>query len=355
MEKSTMPDTGSFSPSILEVCNVDVEYGASTRGVFGRRTRPTRALASINLSLRKGETLGLVGESGSGKTTLARTIMGLLPPSAGSVWLNGEDVTVLGKPARKRVLRSMQMIFQDPLSSLHPRRRVADAIAEPLRIHGIGTATGRREAALELLNKVGLSSAQADRYPQHFSGGQRQRIAIARALALDPDLIVADEPVSALDVSVQADILNLLQAMRSERNMAMLFISHDLAVVRHLCDRIGVMYLGRLIEIGSGRAVTEQPMHPYTTALLSAAPKIAASGDSQSASKPIVLSGEIPNHQNPPSGCPFHTRCWLAAELGHPERCRASAPPLQNAFSGHQVACHFHEQAHHSRPKASSG
>lgn len=328
---------------LLEVRDVAVEFATGgKRGLF-QKPEMFRALDDIHLSLQRGETLGLIGESGSGKTTLGKAIMGLVPTAQGTMTLDGKVISGLSAKDRVPVARQVQMVFQDPYSSLHPRQTIAQTLAEPLKIHNSVPAAQQAAKVTELLARVGLSPQHAHRHPQHFSGGQRQRVAIARAIANDPALIIADEPVSALDVSVQAQVLNLLDDLRRDTNMAMLFISHDLSVVRHLCQRIAVMYLGRIVEVAPAAEMVAKPAHPYTKALLSAAPRVHAKNRGKV--KPIVLKGDVPSHANAPNGCPFHTRCWLYEQKGCPVRCRSETPPLALAGAGRQSACFFPEEA----------
>jgi oligopeptide/dipeptide ABC transporter ATP-binding protein len=291
-----------------------------------------QALDGVSLSLARGETLGLVGESGSGKSTLARALMLGLRPEAGEILFDGAPVSRLSGAALKALRRRMQMVFQDPYSSLDPRMTVARILAEPLIAHGIGTRAGRAAAIAELLAKVGLPSDAATRLPAQFSGGQRQRIAIARALALSPEALIADEPVSALDVSVQAQIVNLLRDLKQERGIALLVIAHDLALVHQLSDRIAVLYLGRVVEEGPADGLVASPLHPYTAALLSASPQ----PDPRAASRRIVLKGEPPSALDRPSGCAFHPRCPIARPA-----CAVTAPPLAAAGDRRSVACFF--------------
>jgi oligopeptide transport system ATP-binding protein len=295
----------------------------------------------VSFQLRRGETLGLVGESGCGKSTTGRAIIRLYKPTAGRIVFDGVDISELSGVPLRRMRRRMQMIFQDPYASLDPRTNVSGIIAEPLEIHGVGTGRERRERVRELLATVGLNPDFGDRYPHEFSGGQRQRIGVARALALNPDLIVADEPISALDVSIQAQILNLLEKLQVQFHLTYLFIAHDLSVVRHISDRIAVMYLGRIVELATSREVNRTPLHPYTVALLSAIP--VPDPVVESRRRRIILRGDVPSPVNPPSGCRFHTRCWLRERLGNPERCTTEDPPLRPLASGHEVACHFAE------------
>ena len=301
------------------------------RDGFGPRPR-LRAVDDVSLSIAPGEVLGLVGESGSGKSTIGRLVLRLIEPSSGSVAFDGRDITRMPASQLRPLRRSMQMVFQDPYASLNPRRNIGNAIAEVLALHGIGAAAERRERVAALLTQVGLSAEDAARRPREFSGGQRQRIAIARALAVGPRFLVADEPVSALDVSVQAQIVNLLQDLQERNGFSYLFIAHDLAVVRHIADRVMVMYLGRVVETGPKERVYAAPHHPYTQALLSAVPE----PDPDAPRRRIVLSGDVPSPMAVPPGCAFSSRCPIAQEI-----CRRSRPPLAQVGTGHAVACHF--------------
>ena len=291
-----------------------------------------RAVDDVSFDVFKGETLGLVGESGSGKTTAGRTLLRLYEPTAGSIIYDGKDITKVPiQPYR----RKMQYIFQDPYASLNPRMTVGDIVGEPIDIHNLASNKAeRRERINSLLEQVGLNSEQATRYPHEFSGGQRQRIGIARALAVEPEFIVCDEPVSALDVSIQAQIINMLEKLQQDMGLTYLFIAHDLAVVKHISQRIGVMYLGKIVELTETRELHARPMHPYTRALLSAIP--AFDPQVNRSKKRIILEGEIPNPLTPPKGCVFSTRCPYAKEI-----CREQTPVLKEMNSGHQVACHF--------------
>ncbi|MCS7079715.1 MAG: ATP-binding cassette domain-containing protein [Chloracidobacterium sp.] len=289
-----------------------------------------KAVDDVSFVLQPGETFGLVGESGCGKTTVGRAVLRLIEPSSGSVVFQGHDLLRLTTLELRRMRRDMQIIFQDPYASLNPRMRVGDAIAEPLIIHGVGNPQSRRERVAELLRLVGLDPDYANRYPHEFSGGQRQRIGIARALALEPKFIVADEPVSALDVSVQAQVINLLADLREQFGLTYLFISHGLAVVEHFCTQVGVMYLGKLVEIAPSRRLFAQPRHPYTQALLESIPI----PDPTRRKVRAPLAGDIPSPLSPPSGCRFHPRCPIAVE-----ECRHAVPPLRDLGDGHQVAC----------------
>ncbi len=291
-----------------------------------------RAVEDVSLQIYKGETLGLVGESGSGKTTIGRTLLRLYEPTSGSIYYNGKDITkVQMQPYR----RKMQYIFQDPYASLNPRKTVGDIVGEPIDIHKLTRDKNERKERIQaLLNEVGLNSEHATRYPHEFSGGQRQRIGIARALAVQPEFIVCDEPVSALDVSIQAQIINMLEKLQSEMGLTYLFIAHDLAVVKHISQRIGVMYLGKVVELTDTQELHRNPVHPYTRALLSAIPVFDPRINKER--KRIILEGEIPNPLNPPKGCVFSTRCAYAKEI-----CHEQGPILTELSAGHQVACHF--------------
>jgi oligopeptide transport system ATP-binding protein len=300
-----------------------------------------QAVDGVSFDLARGETLGLVGESGCGKSTTGRAIIRLNPPTGGRIIFDGVDVTEFKGTALRQLRRRMQMIFQDPYASLDPRMTAGGIIAEPLDIHDVGESSDRHERVRELLTTVGLNPAYASRYPHEFSGGQRQRIGVARALALNPDLIVADEPISALDVSIQAQIINLLERLQAEFGLTYLFIAHDLSVVRHISDRTAVMYLGRVVELAASRELSFKPLHPYTVALLSAVP--IPDPVVESHRRRIILKGDVPSPVNPPSGCRFHTRCWLREKLGNPERCVTEDPSLRVLDKRHEVACHFAE------------
>ena len=301
------------------------------RGVFSRVVGHVRAVDNVSFYVRKGETLGLVGESGCGKTTVGRSILRLIEPTAGSVDFDGTDLIAVKGGDLRKLRRRMQIIFQDPYSSLNPRMTVLDIVGEALAIHGIAKGKAREDRVKQLLERVGLAARYVNRYPHEFSGGQRQRIGIARALALNPDFIVCDEAVSALDVSVQAQVINLLMDLRKEFGLAYLFIAHDLSVVRHISDRIAVMYLGEIVETAGGDELFERPLHPYTQALLSAVPV----PDPTRERSRIVLEGDVPTPINPPSGCHFHPRCQFAEEI-----CRQEAPGITDAGEGHTFCCH---------------
>lgn len=327
---------------LLEIRDLAVHFRGPPDGLVGHGD-PIRAVDGVDLDLGAGRTLALVGESGSGKTTVGRAIVRVQDVDRGSIRLNGRDLIPLKRRELREARRSFQLIFQDPLSSLNPRWTVGDIITEPLRIHRKRAGDHPARVA-ELLDLVGLPVSASRRYPFEFSGGQRQRIGIARALAVEPELIVCDEPVSALDVSIQAQIINLLERIQRETGVAYLFISHDLAVVRHMADELAVMYLGRIVESAPARDIYTQPRHPYTAALLSAAP--VPDADVEQERDRVVLTGDMPSPSNPPSGCRFHTRCWLRTALDDPESCTTSDPALAPVSDGsaHTVACHFSDQ-----------
>ena len=302
------------------------------RGVLQRVAGHVKAVDGVSFAIQAGETLCLVGESGCGKSTVGKTILRLQEPTAGQIWLGGTDVTTLDEEQMRVHRREVQMVFQDPYSSLNPRMRAGQIIAEPLENFGLAEGADKDRQVHSLLEKVGLRKDAADRFPFEFSGGQRQRLGIARALALNPKLIVADEPVSALDVSVQAQVLNLLMDLQDEFGLAYLFISHDLAVVEHIGHRIAVMYLGRIVELAPKDRIFAQPQHPYSEALMAAAPI----ADPKARRKRLVIEGDVPSPMNPPAGCHFHTRCPYAEA-----RCKLEYPPLQEIAPGHVVACHL--------------
>jgi oligopeptide/dipeptide ABC transporter ATP-binding protein len=320
---------------LLEVRGL-TKYFPVRGGLLHRVTAQVRAVDGVDFIIEQGRTLGLVGESGCGKSTLGRAILRLHEPTSGQVLLEGEDFTALSRDALIAERRRMQIIFQDPFASLSPRRTVAQIIREPLDVHKIGSPDERDQRVIELLDIVSMGPEVRDRYPHEFSGGQRQRIGIARALALDPQFIVADEPVSALDVSVQSQVLNLIAKLKRERGIAFLFISHDLAVIQHISDEIGVMYLGRIVERASVEDLYRDPKHPYTKALMSAIPV----PDPGRKSQRVILSGDVPSPMNPPSGCAFHTRCPVA----RPECAQQEPPTIDVGTSGtpHEVACHLY-------------
>jgi peptide/nickel transport system ATP-binding protein len=326
----------SDSP-LLEAKGLIKKFSVGGSGLFGKDSRQIAAVNGVNFQVIEGETLALVGESGCGKTTLARTVGLMLKPDAGAILFDGHEVTKLGSRALKPFRRRIQIVFQDPFSSLNPRLTVGAVIAEPLVIHGIGDATEHRARVFEVAEAVGLNVADMDLYPHQFSGGQRQRIAIARALAPEPSLIIADEPVSALDVSIQSQILNLFADLQRDRGLTYLFISHDLSVVRHIADRVAVMYLGRIVETGPTEEIFENPRHPYTRALLAAAPRIGKgkrrSGD--------TLEGDVPSVLNAIEGCPFNPRCWITRAS-----CFQTRPKLEPMLGDptHLSACHLRDE-----------
>ncbi|HMD51336.1 MAG TPA: dipeptide ABC transporter ATP-binding protein [Solirubrobacteraceae bacterium] len=312
-----------------------VKHFPITRGVIvQRRIGAVRAVDGISFDLDRGETLGIVGESGCGKSTTARLLMRLLDCTEGEICFEGEDITRLRGARLKAIRREMQMIFQDPYSSLNPRKTVGSIVAEPFAIHGLLRGKGERKRAVqELMETVGLNPEHYNRFPHEFSGGQRQRIGVARALALKPKLLIADEPVSALDVSIQAQVLNLLRDLQRRLGLTLLFIAHDLSVIRHMCDRVAVMYLGKIVEVGPREAIYDYPRHPYTGALLSAVPAV---DPSRRGSERRLLSGDVPSPAYPPQGCRFHTRCEKAQRL-----CSSDEPVLKDTGSGTRAACHY--------------
>jgi peptide/nickel transport system ATP-binding protein len=335
-------ESRASGPALLQVSDLAVHFPLLRGIIFERPIGMLKAVDGVSFEIMARETLGLVGESGSGKSTIGRAIVRLVQPTSGRIAFDGRDITHLGEADLKSTRRRMQMIFQDPYASLDPRMDVAAIVGEPLRAFGL---EGRRQRAAkvgDLLARVGLDPSLANRYPHEFSGGQRQRIGIARALSVAPDLVVADEPVSALDVSIQAQIINLLQRLQETLGLTYLLISHDLAVVERMSHRIAVLYLGRFAEIGPTRSMRRRPLHPYTVALLSATPELSA--DRAAPTQRITLSGEIPSPLSPPSGCRFRTRCWLNQKLGNPDICAAAEPPLAAAEAGHLVACHFFDR-----------
>ncbi|MEP6637775.1 MAG: ABC transporter ATP-binding protein [Chloroflexota bacterium] len=326
---------------LLTVKDLQVYFPILT-GVLRRRTGWVRAVDGVSFHIDRGETLGLVGESGSGKTTIGRTIVRITQPLAGSIDLGGVDLLALKGEDLRRRRRRFQMVFQDPYSSLDPRQTVGEILAEPLRVHNLFSGKARETRVAELLDLVGLDTSFVERYPHEFSGGQRQRIGIARALAVEPEIIVCDEPISALDVSIQAQVINLLERLQADLGLTYLFIAHDLAVVRHIADRVAVMYLGKIVEIAPADLLYAQPLHPYTVALLSAVP--VPDARTERSRRRIILKGDIPSPADPPSGCRFHTRCWLRERLGNPEICATEDPPLApiaKATPEQTVACHF--------------
>jgi len=320
---------------LLEVKDLKKWFPISGGGIIAKTVGHVKAVDGISFSVRKGETLGLVGESGCGKTTAGKTLLRLIEPTAGQAIFEGKDIYSLNREELRKARREMQIIFQDPYSSLNPRMTVGEIIGEPLEIHGVARGAEKQKRVGQLLDVVGLASFHARRYPHEFSGGQRQRIGIARALALNPKLIVCDEPVSALDVSIQSQVINLLEDLQKEFNLTYIFIAHGLSVVKHVSDRVGVMYLGKMMEISPSAELYANPLHPYTEALMSAIPI----PDPTVRRERIVLEGDVPSPVNPPSGCRFHTRCRYATQLGN--RCMTEEPQLEEIAPDHFVACHL--------------
>ena len=316
---------------MLEVTDLQMHFPVR-KGVFGRTTGYVYAVDGVSFTIDDGETLGLVGESGCGKTTVGRAVLRLLDPTNGAIRLDGDDITTLGNQALRPYRRRMQIIFQDPFSSLDPRMSAGDIVGELLGVHGVAKGAERRERVAALFERVGLRADQLSNYPHEFSGGQRQRLSIARALSLNPELIICDEPVSALDVSIQAQVINLLMDLQAEFGLSYLFIAHDLAVVEHISDRVAVMYLGRIVEYAQTRALFENPQHPYTESLLAAVPV----PDPTRPPAKRHLQGDVPSPVNRPSGCHFHTRCPYATA-----QCREQEPVLKTLTDGHRVACHL--------------
>jgi oligopeptide transport system ATP-binding protein len=326
-----MPDTQTNRKELLRVENL-VKYYPILGGVFLKEVASVKAVDGVSLTVDKGETLGLVGESGCGKTTLGRALLRLEEPTSGSVYFNNKNILDYNPRQLRSLRREMQIVFQDPFSSLNPRKTVAHIIGEPLLVHGMGNRKARNERVLDLLEVVGLRKEHMRRYPHQFSGGQRQRIGVARALALNPKLIVCDEAVSALDVSIQAQVINLLKDLQEEFDLTYLFISHDLSVVEHISDRVAVMYLGKIVESTSSEKLYQKPLHPYTQALLSASPL----PDPRASRNRIILKGDVPSPIDPPPGCRFHTRCLFARDV-----CRKREPEYREVDKDHWVACFF--------------
>ena len=327
------PPNAAASASLIEVRDLCKHFPIHA-GLLSRHVGDVKAVDGVDFSIAQGETLGLVGESGSGKTTIGRVILRLLPATSGEVLFEGRDVVHMRRGDIRRLRKEMQIIFQDPFASLNPRMTVREIVGEPLRIHHLATGRGVDERVGELLKMVGLQPYHANRYPHEFSGGQRQRIGIARALAVAPKFIVCDEPVSALDVSIQAQVINLLEDLQQQLGLTYLFIAHDLSVVRHISTRVAVMYVGKIMEIADRDDLYENPLHPYTQALLSAIP--IPDPHVESRRKRIVLTGDIPSPVNPPMGCRFHTRCPIAFD-----RCKIEIPPFEQYAPGHSAACHW--------------
>ena len=337
-ETATVPNTNGANGKYLVDAQNLVKYYPVRGGLLYRTVAEVKAVDDVSFQIKAGETFGLVGESGCGKTTVGRTLLRLVPATSGKAIFEGKDVFQLGGGELKRMRRDMQIIFQDPYSSLDPRMPVGEIVGEGLLVHGIGSKKEREERVRETMSRVGLRGQFVRRYPHEFSGGQRQRVGIARALALDPKVLVLDEPVSALDVSIQAGIVNLLEELQDRLGLAYLFIAHDLSVVRHISDRVAVMYLGKIVEIGTSEQVYETPSHPYTQALLSAVPVPDPAIERRR--RRILLTGDVPSAVLPPSGCRFRTRCWKAREI-----CAAEEPALIDRGQGHPSACHFAETA----------
>jgi oligopeptide/dipeptide ABC transporter ATP-binding protein len=333
-----MSTSDSAGEPLLEVTGLTKHFPVTSGIIFKRQVGAVQAVDGISFSVNKGETLGLVGESGCGKTTTGRMIMRLLKPTSGRILFEGHDITTMSQGALRPLRRDIQMIFQDPYSSLNPRKTVGSIVGAPFKLQNLQTENGVKKAVQDLLELVGLNPEHYNRYPHEFSGGQRQRIGVARTLALKPKLVVADEPVSALDVSIQAQVINLLEDLQDEFDLTYVVIAHDLSVVRHIADRVAVMYLGKLVEIADRTSLYESPMHPYTNALLSAVP-IPDPGKRKGRER-IRLQGDVPSPINPPPACRFHTRCWKAQEI-----CKTVEPPLIELLPGHEVACHFPENA----------
>jgi oligopeptide transport system ATP-binding protein len=318
---------------ILKVDNLK-KYFPIKKGMFGKTIGHVKAVDDVSFFVHEGETLGIVGESGCGKSTTGRMLMRLLEPTEGKIEFDGKDLISLSQEEMRKTRRDIQMVFQDPYASLNPRHTIGKILEEPLIVHGVSDPKERKKKVREFLEIVGLNAYHAKRYPHQFSGGQRQRIGIARALMTNPKLIIADEPVSALDVSIQAQVLNLMQDLQKEFNLTYIFIAHDLGVVRHISDRVAVMYLGKMVEVADSEQLYEKPLHPYTQALLSAVPV----PDPDFQKEQIIIEGDIPNPADPPTGCPFHTRCPFKMDI-----CTKVAPHLSEQTTGHSVACHLYE------------
>lgn len=328
--------------NIVEVDDLKVHFPIRS-GIFQTQKGTVHAVDGVTFEVRRGETLGLVGESGCGKSTIGRAMIRLREATAGTVRFDGVDLTSLKSGELRRMRRRMQIIFQDPYGSLDPRMTVGSIVSESIETHNLAKGAAKTERVAELLRLVGLDPKYVKRYPHEFSGGQRQRIGIARALAVEPEFIVCDEPISALDVSIQAQVLNLLTDLRSQLGLTYLFVAHDLSVVKHISDRIAVMYLGKIVEVGPPEMLYAGPGHPYTRALLSAVPVPDPAAERKR--KRVILKGDVPSPVNPPSGCRFHTRCWLYERLGNPEDCRTIDPPLNVLNGEHKAACHYAHEA----------
>jgi oligopeptide transport system ATP-binding protein len=328
--------------NIVEVDNLKVHFPIRS-GIFQTTKGSVKAVDGVTIEVRRGETLGLVGESGCGKSTIGRAMIRLRDATSGTVRFDGVDLTSLNSEALRKMRRRMQIIFQDPYGSLDPRMTVGSIVSEPIETHHLAEGAAKKERVGELLRLVGLDPKYVARYPHEFSGGQRQRIGVARALAVEPEFIVCDEPISALDVSIQAQVLNLLTDLRARLGLTYLFVAHDLSVVKHISDRVAVMYLGKVVEIGPPDQLYAAPGHPYTRALLSAVP--VPDPVSERKRKRVILKGDVPSPVNPPPGCRFHTRCWLYERLGQPENCRTVDPPLDVVQGEHKAACHYAAEA----------
>jgi len=328
--------------NIVEVVDLKVHFPIRS-GIFKTVAGSVKAVDGVTFEVRRGETLGLVGESGCGKSTIGRAMIRLREPTSGHVYFDGTDLGSLGGEALRKLRRKMQIIFQDPYGSLDPRMTVGSIVSEPIETHNLARGQAKRDRVAELLTLVGLDPKYVQRYPHEFSGGQRQRIGVARALAVEPEFIVCDEPISALDVSIQAQVLNLLTDLRKRLGLTYLFVAHDLSVVKHISDRVAVMYLGKVVEIGPPDQLYASPGHPYTRALLSAVPVPDPTAERKR--KRVILKGDVPSPVNPPPGCRFHTRCWLYERLGKPENCRTIDPPLAELEGEHRAACHYADEA----------
>jgi oligopeptide/dipeptide ABC transporter ATP-binding protein len=342
--------TGSTQTPLLEVRDLTKHFPIRQGVIFQRQVGAVKAVDGVSFEVRRGETLGIVGETGCGKSTTAKLLVRLLDPTSGQILLEGEDIAAHKKDALKALHRQVQMIFQDPYSSLNPRKRVGSIIADPFAIHGLHEGEGERKKKVQdLMDRVGLNPEHYNRYPHEFSGGQRQRIGVARAIALEPKLLIADEPVSALDVSIQAQVLNLLRGLQRDMGLTLVFIAHNLSVVRHMCDRVAVMYLGKIVELAPSDSLYGFPRHPYTGALMAAVPVPDPGGRRERQ----LLTGDVPSPANPPQACRFHTRCPKAQE-----KCSVDEPPLEDKGGGTEAACHYpltEEEAKLSLPRALAG